>query len=277
MGEQEDHRVATDTTEVTGIESFGVKMYIGANRPEVIPRLPSVLPPGAVLAPVRDAVHRMAIIGNDHGTYQVNIDGAPFADMVPLDLALEVLEEAVHARVSLNAPDLIFVHAGAVAHKGRAILLPGPSFAGKTTLVAALVRAGATYYSDEFAPLDAEGRVHPYAKPLSLRGADLFQTDHAVETLGGVAGEEPLPVGLVVKSIYRAGATWAPRRIGPGAGALALLANTIPAYERPEQSMQAIARAIDGAVVLEGDRGEADEIAASLLAEVEGRAHAPPD
>jgi hypothetical protein len=31
--------------------------------------------------------------------------------------------------------------------------------------VAELVRAGATYYSDEFAVLDSRGRVHPFPRP----------------------------------------------------------------------------------------------------------------
>ena len=56
----------------------------------------------------------------------------------------------------------VFVHAGVVGWKGHAIVIPGRSRSGKTTLVAELVKAGAEYYSDEFAVLDAEGRVHPF-------------------------------------------------------------------------------------------------------------------
>ena len=42
-----------------------------------------------------------------------------------------------------HAVDRIFLHCGVIAIDGRALLLPGRSFAGKTTLTAALVRAGA--------------------------------------------------------------------------------------------------------------------------------------
>ena len=38
--------------------------------------------------------------------------------------------------------------------RGRAIVIPGRTFSGKSTLVAELVRAGATYYSDEYAVED---------------------------------------------------------------------------------------------------------------------------
>ena len=51
--------------------------------------------------------------------------------------------------------------AGVVGWENRAIVMPGASFAGKTTLVRAWLEAGATYYSDEFAVLDRAGRVHP--------------------------------------------------------------------------------------------------------------------
>ena len=60
------------------------------------------------------------------------------------------------------------MHAGAVAWRDRGIVIPGRSHSGKTTLVRALVEA-ARYYSDEFAVLDPQGRLHPY--PLPLRSA----------------------------------------------------------------------------------------------------------
>ena len=51
--------------------------------------------------------------------------------------------------------------------------------------MAALVRAGAEYYSDEFAPLDAGGLVHPFAKPLSIRNERFVQVDHDSLTWAG--------------------------------------------------------------------------------------------
>ncbi len=53
---------------------------------------------------------------------------------------------------------------------------------------------------------------------------------------------------------------------------MALLANAVPAQERPEEVMQAISRAARDAVVIESDRGEADAIAPLLLAELERHA-----
>lgn len=191
---------------------------------------------------------------------------------VELDLALEILDSQIRIYIGEKAPERIFVHAGAVGHRARAIVMPGMSFAGKTELVAALVRAGASYYSDEFAVLDERGLVHPYAKPLSIRGNGLWQTDHHVHSLGGVAGEAPLELGLIVVTTYKPDGEWRPRRIAAGEGAMALLANTVPARERPAEAMRAISRAADGAVVIASDRGEAETIAPLLLAELEGLA-----
>jgi hypothetical protein len=76
-----------------------------------------------------------------------------------------------------------------------------------------------------------------------------------------------LPLGLVVVAQYRHGATWAPRTLSPGEAVIQLVANTIPAQARPEETMAAVRSAVDGsgAVGLQGDRGDAAEIAQQLL------------
>lgn len=63
----------------------------------------------------------------------------------------------------------ILVHAGVVARDGRAVVLPAPPDAGKSTLVAALVAAGFDYLSDEAAVIDpATLRCRPMPRPLGL-------------------------------------------------------------------------------------------------------------
>ena len=64
---------------------------------------------------------------------------------------LQRLESAVRLTIAELAPHQLFIHAGVVAWKGKAIVIPGRSFAGKSTLVAEFVREGAIYYSDEYA------------------------------------------------------------------------------------------------------------------------------
>ena len=181
------------------------------------------------------------------------------------EYALVTLDALILRHVALEAPEFIFLHAGVVGEGDRAIVMPGRSFAGKSTLVRSLVEAGAIYYSDEFALLDAAGRVHPHAKPLSYRPAGGGRpVDYPVESLGAV-GDTPLPVGLVVDTIYRPGAEWDPQPLSRAAGALVLLEHAAPAQDRPEQTLRHITRAIAGAAILRGDRGEADDTAGQLL------------
>src|SRR4029453_17384113 len=120
---------------------------------------------------------------------------------------------AAHAEpfVAEHAPDHLFVHAGVVGWQGCAIVMPGASFAGKTTLVRVWLEAGATYYSDEFAVLDRAGRVHPFARPLAIRDSSTGVTRRVpVAALGAGTGTTPLPIRLVLVTSYRAGARWRP-------------------------------------------------------------------
>jgi hypothetical protein len=55
---------------------------------------------------------------------------------------LEAFETSLQHYVAEMAPRRLFVHAGVVGWREQAVLIPGRSFTGKTTLVAALVKAG---------------------------------------------------------------------------------------------------------------------------------------
>jgi hypothetical protein len=54
-------------------------------------------------------------------------------------------------------------------------------------------------------------------------------------------------------------------RLSNGEGVLALLANTIPAHQRPAEAMTALGAAAATAIVLEGERGEARDVVEALL------------
>ena len=250
----------------SSIEAYGVGLRIRSNRPELVTRMEGLLPPVWKRCDPYEDQYLFGMMAEPDGSYSVFRGEVCISTGQGLDLSLAVVEGVVRGQVAEDAVGLIFVHSGAVAHEGRAIIFPGHSFSGKTTITAAMVRAGATYLSDEFAVLDEQGNVHPFAKPLSIREhPERMQVDHSVESLGGVAGDEALPLGLIVVTNFVPGATWDPVKLGPADAALALLANTVPARTRPAESMKAIRNAVQGAVTLQGDRGEADEVAAQLL------------
>jgi hypothetical protein len=255
-------------------EACGVPVRISTDAESVWAKLRELFPPGwvdrgedAEIDPEREISHFTLM--QDGGDYVLMRDDRVLARS-SLDIALHVFDAQLRAHIALRSPDRIFVHAGVVGHRGKAIVIPGMSFSGKTTLVAELVRQGATYYSDEYAVLDEQGLVHPFPKPLSIRLSDGVGTRTAVEHLGGAAGTTPLPLGLIVISQYRRDATWQPRSLSHGEAVIQLLANTIPAQERPEETMNALRRAVDGsgAVALQGERGEAGAMVEQVLAAV---------
>jgi hypothetical protein len=251
-------------------EAFGVRLSVLTSDTEALDMVLGILPPGWEECSAEGIEPRFAVLRELAGTYTLSRDGDALHQGVELDLIVGLLDTQLRSELSRRAPDRVFVHAGAVAQGGRVALLPGGSFAGKTTLTAALVRLGAVYYSDEFAVLDDDGLVHPYPRGLSLRDNGRMQrADTPVERLGGVAGSEPLPVGLVVLTEYRPGGEWSPTRLSPGRGALALLPHTMPARARPGPSLHALARAMSrDPVILQSDRGEADEVAPLILAQL---------
>jgi hypothetical protein len=180
---------------------------------------------------------------------------------------LTAFEKHAELLTAFRASNCLFVHAGVVGWQGQAILIPGRSMTGKTTLVKALVEAGAVYYSDEFAVLDKEGRVHPYPRPLSIRGNNGQPgREITAEALGGQTGVEPLPVGLIVATEYHPEAMWQPRQLTPGQALLALMDNTVAARRNPAHSMPILKQAVTNAIALKSKRGEAGDVALRLLA-----------
>ncbi|HKP86124.1 MAG TPA: hypothetical protein VJZ26_08510 [Blastocatellia bacterium] len=249
--------------------SYGVRIGIRANKPGVIDKFLPSLPPGwkPSSSPVVDLLYSV-IAGGEGPRPNIRLYNVIYANAlriarVPeLDTAIDAFESDLQLYVAEMSPRRVFVHAGVVGWRGQAIIIPGRSFSGKSTLTAELVKAGAIYYSDEYAVLDEQGRVHHYARPLAIReNGDLKKPKkYEVETLGGRRGAKPLPVRLVVVSRYKPGATWHPRQLSAGEGALALLANTVSARREPETALVALNHAVSRATILKGNRGEAGQM-----------------
>lgn len=199
------------------------------------------------------------------GAFQLRLESQILQSSSSIADLLERLRSELHFQVARHARSGLFVHAGVVGWAGRAILIPGRSRTGKTSLVAALARAGADYYSDEYAVVDAEGRIHPYAKPLSVRGDSDVAARHEIADLGFRTGSEPLWAGLIVSTSYQTEAGFRPRHGSPGQGLLHLIDNTIVVRERPRTAMEYLTPVARAAALVEGPRGDSDDTAAYLL------------
>jgi hypothetical protein len=247
-----------------------------ADSTELLERMQAVLPPIWQPATCSAPDFSLRALRDDgegeHLRLEQELPGGE-VDWLPLqrgsvEVVLDYVRGAVREFVAHNARDYVFIHAGVVAHHGRALMLPGESFAGKRTLTAALARAGAVSYSDDFAVLTADGLVHPFPEPIALHltPGDRTQRSRPPAQLNVAVVSKPVPVGLVALAQYKPDASWRPRRLSPASAILELIAHTIECIGRPQLTVAALHRALASAPALKGERGEADETAPLLLA-----------
>lgn len=260
------------------LKSYGVRIGIRSNDPAALTSACSYLPSKweTVRSPMVDRIYSILIGKKDSrsGGRRLNLlygDGIRLARSAELDGLYEILESDLRLFVAELAKHRVFLHAGVVGWKGQAIVIPGRSYSGKSTLVAELVRAGATYYSDEYAVLDARGRVHPFSKPLELREEGEFkQRKITAAELGGHTGIKPLPVRVVLMTQFKTGARWRPRKLTAGRGVLEMLFNTVSARRSPQRALATLQIVAAQADVLKGVRGNAADVVEALLRRVEG-------
>ena len=247
-----------------GFEAHGVRFSVGASDDKLLGLLTGWLPPGTQTHPREAAERRFAILADDRLGYRMQV-GDDTDSSFDLDLAIGTVQRRIGTFVAARATDRVFIHSGVVADRGRAIMIPGHSMRGKTTLVTELLRLGAEFYSDEYAVLDEHGLAHPYAEPLSVRDADGQPQIRWPEDFGAENERPPVPVGVIAMTSYREGAEWNPQRRTAGAGVISLLAHSRSIAERPADTLAAARSGVEGAVVLEGERGEAADAASRLL------------
>lgn len=254
-------------------ERYGARIGIHFNSPEAAGKLRDDLGLSITPSDTNDLDVFYSVRQNGHSQpapYWDLFKGTELLNSTPdVMSALRYLESDMHLEIAVHARTGLFVHAGVVGWNGRALLIPGRSLAGKSTLVAALVRHGATYFSDEYAVIDSFGRVHPYLKPVSLRNPDRTTRKVSVVELGGRAATEPIPVAAVTCTKYRPGASWRPRQISKTRTLLYLMDNTVVAQLKPRLALQCLTVVASGAIGWKGLRGDADETAERLLQQLD--------
>ncbi|HZQ08957.1 MAG TPA: hypothetical protein VFD70_20420 [Anaerolineae bacterium] len=252
-----------------GFSLYGARIGVRAYNTAALNALIAVFPPNwkRLASPRVDCQFTVSADGPslNHNSLTLYAGRKQIAVNEDLQKVVDAFEREMQLAIAQKARAKVFVHAGVVGWRGRAILIPGRTFTGKSTLVRALVRVGATYYSDEYAVLDTRGRVHPFARLLALRDEKYANQKISFDELGGTIGSEPLPVGTILVTHYREGAKWHPRRLTPGVGALELLANTVTARTKQVQVLKTLSRVTTQAVILKSARGDARTLAPQLL------------
>lgn len=255
---------------IFGIEAFGAKIAVVADCEPVLATLERFLLPPLPRVSANIATAEIVVRVSAHGSsFQICCDG--FVEAAPdvngmVVKSVRLLDDAIVKRLT----DLTAVHAGAVELDGQAVLLPGGSHAGKSALVAELLRRGAAYLSDEYALIDIDGRVHPYPRPLLLRNGGPDQIASLPENWGAKAGNAPVPVRWILALEYDPGATWSIQPVPQSEALLILLRNTPHALADAPRIVTPLRTAAAASRCYLGKRENARDAAGQILRIVAG-------
>jgi hypothetical protein len=219
------------------------------------------LAPGRVAA---ESAVRYRQVERDGGTHIVRADRLRPPVDADIGQTADDLIDDLHLTIALHSTDGVFVHAGVVGWRGAAIIVPGRSMTGKSTLVTALVKAGASYLSDEYAIIRPDGTVAPYPRPIQLRTADGGREVVDPESIGRVESG-PLPPGLLLVTRFDESEPFDPVPMPQSAAALALFDNTVTARRRPNEALRATARVSRTAHAFESARPDAPSVADTIF------------
>lgn len=251
---------------VLRICAFGCNLQIESPHARIVERAGQyVLPTLPRVRSFDGAIHWRARIEEKDSGLELIADGAQGVPAPTLDSMLPFLIRALDDAVIRNLRGLYAVHAGCVVWRGRAILLPGPTHAGKSSLVAELLRRGATYYSDEYALIDGQGRVHPYPRAVLMRNGSPEQNPMLASEWGAAVGDGPAAVGWIFAVNYQPDGAWKLQPMEQSDSTFALLRNTPHVLAEAPVMLSHFHRAVLGARGFHGVRNDAAEAADRIL------------
>lgn len=254
---------------------FGVRIGIRVNDPLVVEAILSRVPNGwtqlqstevdrlySVITPVgrQRNMRHLCVLYGDH-TRLSRTQGMQYL--------LDHFESDLDFHIAANSQDRLFIHAGAVRWRDHSILVPGRSHTGKTTLVAEFLKAGAAYYSDDFATVDHAGYLHPYPRDLSVRTQSNGSQRVRPEEFRAVRAQSG-PISLVLLTEYAEDARWSPRPLSRGQGMLRLLENTPCARKLPGFALGVLLKAVASAEIHQGYRGDKRQTVQEVLNYLDG-------
>jgi hypothetical protein len=173
---------------------------------------------------------------------------------------LFLLEKQLTIELQRRRPNLLFLHAAAIALRGKACLLAAESGSGKSTTTWAMLHHGFDYLTDELSPVDIRSmEVFPYphaiclkrkppdSHPLPASAMDLGDTIHIpVDRFPARAVSKPCPLGAVFLLKYQPDLREPEvRAIGPAEAGARLYANALNALAHADHGLDAAARIVE--------------------------------
>jgi hypothetical protein len=155
--------------------------------------------------------------------------------------------------VSEKLPRLVAVHAALLHVDDAVLIVPGSSGVGKSSLCVAAMEAGWEVWSDEYCLIDTTtGQVSGWPRPIRQRlpGGGVRRIDHRGPRGPGLATH----VIAMTYSVEEDGVSLEP--VSPGQVAMDLMANTVCARSRPEETFRATTALAKTVTGFAGVRGE---------------------
>ena len=253
-----------------GYVAFGVPWEVRADDVSAYHLLLDRFPPSAVATSsktmARTYVFRTlpATLSESTASYLLLADGRPLVRSTePSDIA-EAFEDDLKSLVAERSPRRVFLRAGVVGWRDRAIVIPGGPHSGKSTLVRALVGCGATYFSDEYAVLEGN-IVQPFPARLPDWSAPGSPLSYWLDEFSNERAPKPVPVGLVLFAPYQGGAVFKPKLLSRGKSLLEMFKLAVASQRQPERVLRALEAVSRRCSALEGVRGDAQSAATYLL------------
>jgi hypothetical protein len=253
-----------------GFESYGTRFRLRSNDRKILDEVIEIAASALLgnIEPCADGPFPLVFnLVGPRELYDVIRNGELITKGTPDAYSARHLNGLIRLSVAEFSTDRVFLHAGAVAWRGKGIVLPALSFNGKSTLVYELVKLGAEYYSDDFAILDENGQLNPFPRDISMRTREQNYTMYQVDPaeIGGRKGARPVPVHHVFMTKYRPRARWKPRTLLRGEGVFEILPFTLPIRQSPDRALRTLNSLAAKAIISKGDRGEAKPFARKLL------------
>jgi len=180
-------------------------------------------------------------------TFEVDLDQRASLLRFESDFGLYVAEKL---------RDFVAVHAALIGFGKKVVMVPGTSHSGKSTLAHSALHQGFPVLADEYALINiTSGRVTPWARPIRRR---LPSGD--MERIPLPQAPLEVTVSHVVITEFDGSqphSSFEP--ISPGDVALGVLANTVCAQSRPEESVRTVAQLARSVQGIGGKRGEASD------------------